>query len=77
MPPDCGLADRAQSGIKGSKIHLTYAFTANANGSDKREDFIIRKAYKPCPFQKKSGEQLGFYYHHNVKAWMTAVLYQE
>lgn len=53
MPPDRGLADSAQSGVKGSKVRLTYAFTANADGSDKKEAFIIGKAHKPRPFQKK------------------------
>jgi hypothetical protein len=41
------------------------------------EPFIIRKAFKPQPFKGQTGDQLGFYYHNNVKAWMTANLYQE
>lgn len=28
-------------------------------------------------FNKKTGAQLGFYYQHNAKAWMTAQLYQD
>ena len=38
---------------------------------------VIGKAYRPRAFQGKTGPQLGFYYLHNAKAWMTAVLYQE
>ncbi len=55
VPPDRGLADKKHSGVKGSKVRLTYAFTVNADGSDKKEPFIIGKAHKPRPFQKKSG----------------------
>jgi hypothetical protein len=56
---------------------LTYAFTANADGSEKLPPIIIGKAQKPRAFQKKSGAQLGFYYQNNAKAWMTSSLYQE
>ncbi|SJL05224.1 uncharacterized protein ARMOST_08590 [Armillaria ostoyae] len=77
MPPDCGLADKKHSRVKGSKVCLTYTFTANADGSDKLEPFIIGKAKCPHAFNKKSGENLGFYYRNNAKAWMTTVLYQE
>jgi hypothetical protein len=65
------------SGVKGQKVRLTYAFTANADGSEKLEPMIIGKAHKPRAFGKKTGSQLGFYYHNNAKAWMTADLYQE
>jgi len=66
-----------ESGVKGKKTQLTYAFMTNVDGSEKLPAFIIGKAYKPCPFQKKTGKQLGFYYHDNSKAWMMAKLYQE
>ena len=49
----------------------------NANGSEKLRPFIIGNAQKPHAFQKKSGSELGFYYHSNAKAWMTIKLYQE
>lgn len=77
LPPDHGLADKKSSGVKGQKVRLTYAFTANADGSEKLEPFIIGKAHKPRPFNKKTGPQLGFYYRSNAKAWMTTDLYQE
>jgi hypothetical protein len=77
MEPDRGLSTSKQSGVKGMKVQLTYAFTTNADGSDKLQPFIIRKAAHPQAFQKKSGAQLGFYYHNNAKAWMTAHLYQD
>ena len=63
--------------MKGQKVRLTYAFTSNADGSEKLPPIIISKAKKPRAFQKKSGKQLGFYYRNNAKAWMTSALYQE
>ena len=77
MPLDRGLMDKPSSGLKGNKKRLTYAFTANADGSEKLPAFIIGKAARPRAFNKKTGKQLGFYYRNNAKAWMTSVLYQE
>jgi hypothetical protein len=77
MAPDRGLTDRKQSGVKGKKVRLTYAFTLNANRSEKLRPFVMGKAARPRAFNKKSGAQLGFYYRNNVKAWMTAHLYQD
>ena len=77
MVPDRGLTDHKQSGVKGKKIRLTYAFTSNADGSEKLQPFIIGKAARPRAFNKQSGAQLGFYYRNNAKAWMTAHLYQD
>jgi DDE superfamily endonuclease len=74
MPPDWGLSDKKHSGVKGKKVRLTYAFTSNADGSDKLPPIIIGKAKKPWAFQKKSGKQLGFYYQNNAKAWMTSAM---
>ena len=77
LPPDRGLADKKSSGVKGKKVHLTYLFVSNADGSEKLPPLIIGKAKMPRAFQNKMGTQLGFYYRHNAKAWMTANLYQE
>ena len=77
MPPDCGLSNKQQSGVKGSKIWLTYLFMVNVDGSMKLPPLIIGKAQKSHAFQKKSGTQLGFHYQSNAKAWMTASVYQE
>ena len=77
MPPDRGLADKRNPGIKGSKVRLTYALTSNATGSEKLPPIVIGKAYKPRAFGNKTGTQLGFHYRNNAKAWMTSSLYQE
>ena len=60
MPPDCRLANKKQSGVKGSKVRLTYALTTKANGSEKRCVFVFGKAKKPQAFGGKTSDQLGF-----------------
>lgn len=77
LPPDRGLSDKATAGVKGKKVRLTYAFTVNADGTDKLPPFIIGKWKKPRAFGNKTAAQLGFRYRNNAKAWMTTVLYQE
>jgi hypothetical protein len=69
--------DKRSSGTKGNKKRLTYALTANADGSEKLPPFVIGKAARPRAFQKKTGAQLGFYYRNNAKAWMVSKIYQE
>jgi hypothetical protein len=77
MPPDRGLSDKKCSGVKGNKVRLTFALTSNADGSVKKETFLIGKAKKPRACGGKFGHQLGFYYRNNAKAWMTGTLYRE
>ena len=77
MAPNKGLLDHKQSGVKGKKNRLMYAFTLNADGSEKLWPFIIGKAAWPQAFNKKTGKQLEFYYQNNAKAWITAHLYQD
>lgn len=77
MAPDRGLSDRKQAGVKGKKVRLTYALTSNADGSEKLPPFVIGKAARPRAFNKKTGQQLGFCYRNNAKAWMTSHLYQD
>jgi hypothetical protein len=47
------------------------------DGSEKLSPLIIGKAEKPQAFQNKTSKQLGFHYQNNMKAWITADLYQE
>jgi len=77
MPPDRGLSDKKTSGVKGSKVRLTYLMVSNADGSEKLPPLIIGKAKKPRAFGNKSGMQHGFHYRNNAKAWMTADIYRE
>ncbi|KAJ2919528.1 hypothetical protein MD484_g941, partial [Candolleomyces efflorescens] len=77
MPPDTGLFNCQQSGVKGNKVRITYGFTANAAGTEKLPPIIIGHACCPRALKRKTGEQLGFYYRNNAKAWMTIVIYEE
>jgi hypothetical protein len=77
MPPDRGLSNMQQLGVKGKEIRLTYLLMVNADGSTKKPPLIIGKAYKPRAFKNKTGTQHGFYYRNNTKAWMTATIHQE
>lgn len=56
MPPDRGLSDKKHSGVKGNKVCLTFALTLNADGSVKKEAFIIGKAKKASCFWWKVWE---------------------
>jgi hypothetical protein len=47
MPLDQGLANKKQPGVKGNKVRLTYAFTSNMDGLEKRPAMVMRKAKKP------------------------------
>lgn len=76
MPPDRRLSNKQQSGVKGKKDRLTYVFTVNAHGLEKRKPLVIGKAFKPQAFGGKTGSQLGFQYRNNAKAWMNMEIYQ-
>ncbi|KAI7960756.1 hypothetical protein MJO28_001245 [Puccinia striiformis f. sp. tritici] len=77
MPPDRGLAKEHGSGLKGNKVRITIAVTANSDGSEKLPLLIIGKYAKPRAFQKKTGGQLGFEYYNNSRAWMTSVIFED
>jgi len=77
MTPDRTIASRQIEGSKKDKIRITIALTTNADGTDKLEPFFIGHATMPRCFQKKTAEQLGFYYRNNKKAWMTGLLFRE
>ena len=77
MAPDQGSSDCKHTEVKGKNVRLTYALTSNANGSEKLPPFVIGKAVRLQAFNKKTGEQLGFHYQNNAKAWMTMHLYQD
>ena len=54
-----------------------YLFTVNADGLEKLFSLVTGKAFKPQVFKNKTGTELGFAYHNNMKAWMTTRIYQE
>src|SRR5438046_344153 len=77
MPPDSMIARKAIEGNKKDKVQITIAFTCDADGTDGFEPMFIGHANKPWSFNKKIGEELGFFYHHNKKAWMTGIFFQD
>jgi len=72
-----GICKSNTPGLKKDKTRITLALAANADGSEKRDAFFIGKARRPHCFQRKDGDELGFYYRNNKKAWMTKCLYTE
>jgi hypothetical protein len=62
LAPDTTIARRQIEGSKKNKTRLTIAFTCNATGTDRFIPLYIGHANKPRCFQRKSGEQLGFFY---------------
>jgi len=77
MPPDSMIARQRIEGSKKDKTRITIAFTCNTDGSDRFLPLFIGHAAKPRCFDKKTGEQLGYWYFNNKKAWMTGVLFQK
>jgi hypothetical protein len=77
LAPDTTISRRQIEGSKKDKTRLTIGFTCNADGSDCLPPLFIGHAAKPRCFNKKSGAELGFFYLHNKKAWMTGVFFQE
>ncbi|KAF9221437.1 DDE-domain-containing protein [Gyrodon lividus] len=65
---------KTQNGLKQTKCH---GEAASALSETKLTPLVIRKAHKPCAFKKKTGEQLGFNYRNNAKAWMMATIHQD
>ncbi len=60
--------------------HITIHITCNADGSDKVESLFIGHANRPLCFknaagQHKTGKELGYFYMHNTKAWMTGIFF--
>jgi DDE superfamily endonuclease len=77
LAPDRTIARQQIEGAKKDKTRITIALATNADGSEKLEPLFIGRAKSPCSFKRQTGEQLGFFYRYNKKAWMTGLLFQE
>lgn len=75
QPPNWTLANTSVSGFKKEKTRLTFLACCNNDGSERLKLMVIGTALKPRAFQKKSGQEYGFDYHANKKAWMTKELF--
>jgi hypothetical protein len=49
----------------------------NADGSDLCQLLFIGQYCNPRCFEKRSAAALGFIYFANLKAWMTAIIFQQ
>lgn len=75
QPPGWTLSNGTVSGHKKDKTRLTFLACCNADGSEKIKLMAIGSALNPRAFKKKSGQELGFDYHANKKAWMNTPLF--
>jgi hypothetical protein len=75
LAPSTTISRRQIEGSKKDKTRLTIGLTCNADGSDRLPPLFIGHAAKPRCFKGKTGQELGFYYLNNTKAWMTGVFF--
>ena len=75
LAPEKTIARERLPGRKKEKARLTYLACCNATGTEKLPLMCIGKAARPRCFEKRSGLELGFDYHHNGRAWMTSALF--
>ncbi|KZT51780.1 DDE-domain-containing protein, partial [Calocera cornea HHB12733] len=77
MPPNRTLATKQLSGRKKEKHRLSYAFTINADGSEKLAPLVIGRFANPRCFQGKKAKEYGHTYYWNLKSWMKSNIFQE
>ena len=77
LEPNKTLATGPVSGTKKCKQRITVALCANADGSHKLKPLVIGKSARPRCFPKTFDVQSVVNYHHNQKAWMTAIVFQQ
>ena len=77
LAPDTATAQQALPGRKKAKHRITVMPCASADGTEKIELMVIGHSVRPRCIKKKTGRELGFDYHANKKAWMTATLFFE
>ena len=59
------------------KPRITVALCSNTDGTDKVQPLVITKSARPQCFPKTFDVQSVVQYHHNTKAWMTAVVFMK
>jgi hypothetical protein len=76
LSPASGLATHALPGLKVDKTRVTVVLCTSATG-EKIKPLILGHAKRPRCFTHGDPAAYGFYYRHNTKAWMTAVIWKE
>lgn len=71
------IARESIEGRKKDKTRITIVFTCNMDGTDRFRPIFIGRAAKSRCFNRRTGKELGFFYFHNAKTWMTNILFQE
>jgi hypothetical protein len=75
LQPDRTLATQQISRGKKSKDRITLALTANADGSEKPEPWVIGRSKNPrCLQPIKNRQNLRIVYEYNKTKWMTGVI---
>jgi hypothetical protein len=64
-------------GSKKNKERIIIGFCVNFTGSEKMIQLVIGKYAKPRCFKYINLSNVGIFYRHNTKAWMTAIIFQE
>jgi hypothetical protein len=77
LEPDKTLASKRLEGRKKNKERITIGFCINSTGSKKMIPLVIGKYAKPRCFKNINLSNVGIFYRHNTKAWMTAIIFQE
>ncbi|KZT51654.1 DDE-domain-containing protein [Calocera cornea HHB12733] len=77
MPPNRTLATKQLSGRKEEKHRLSYAFTVNADGSEKPDPIVIGRWRRPHCFLGKDARAYGYEYYWNLKSWMKSDIFKE
>lgn len=75
QPPSWTLSTKPVSGFKKEKARISFLACCNYTGTEQMPLMIIGNSKKPHAFKGKTGQELGFDYHFNQKAWMTKCLF--
>ena len=75
--PNRTLATEPGSGNKKAKDRITLALTANADGSEKLDPWIIGSSKNPRCFKNINRRLLQIQYRYNKSKWMTGVICEE
>ena len=70
-----GLSTKGLPGRKLDKTRMSVLVMMNATGTEKIRLLFIATAKKPRCFGRKEGRELGLWYFHNKKAWMTGEVF--
>ena len=77
MVLDISLSTQQLSGTEKEKARIGFAITANGDGTERPQMWIIGSAKKPRCFNGINTNNLGIKWRANKKAWMTVIITKE